>query len=460
MGFRNQSDFCNETGYALPTVLILLSLLLVTTGIIMMMSLTQSRFIQKDIHSVKARYLAEAGLYTFLSDPHYFTDTTQSSFEVYLTDSVQVHLERQQYGAYWLLKSSAHSYTQDITLQVLVGARADSSYDNAVVMGDINSALIVTGNTTIRGDIISGSDGVQQRSFRGEPFTGSVEGDNIRTDSTRFPQFNRSALRRQIQQVSELNNTPPERATLINDTRFDLQRFAQTDSNCTFVAPGDLSISSRRNNRLPDNTTFLVNGTLEIDGEINLGEYARFFVRDSINIDGNISGHHSLFIAKGAIRLSGSPKLSTQLISAEQVTISDDSYLLYPSFVYVHSWVEDGAKQGTIALRANSIVDGVLLLPDVQQVITNDQSLITIDEHALLRGGIYNTSRTELNGTVEGTVQTHQFYFYQSPTNYLNWLRNSDVNVHQRPSPFTIPLGFSIRPNFMLLDYKEVAGDG
>ncbi|CAN5489441.1 hypothetical protein BH23BAC3_BH23BAC3_22360 [soil metagenome] len=471
MGFKNNiilanpteadsdSDSKTESGYALATVLILLSLILVIIGFIIMMTISHNRFIQKDIHQVKARYYAEAGINTFLSDPEYFRDSTRTSFELYLPDSVRVLIDRQQFGGFWRVKSTAMSSNQTKKIQVLIGATADTLYDNAIVMGDVNSALILTGKTSIQGVIISGTNGIQQRSFRGDPFTGTISGDNVRTDSTVFPAFNSQAIEQQLQNVTEPAISAPENATQLNTVQFNLQRYPESDSTYTFYANGNLTLDSRQQIRLYDETTFFVNGSLEIRDNINLGEYSRFFVRDSVLIDGNVSGHQALIIAGKKIQVEGSPVFSSQLISGQQVIIRGDSYLRYPSLVYVQSSVENGTKKGTISLQETSVVDGYILLPDVSELITNDQSLVTIGEQALLRGGLYNTSKTELNGKVEGTVLTYQFYFYHSPTDYLNWLKDSEVDRRARPSSFTIPLGFSEQPNFMILDYKERPAD-
>lgn len=449
----------NESGYALATVLIILSLLMVVVGVIMVLSLTQSRFIQRDIHDGKARYFAEAGLYTFLSDSTYYADTTNTSFDVILPDSVRVTIHRQPYGAYWLLTSMASSSNQEKTLRALVGAEADSLYDRAIVMGDVFSGLIVTGTTTVRGDIVSGSDGLQRRSFRGDPFSGTVDGANIRADSSWFPQFDSRDIAWQLRLTTQLIDSPPENATILRGGSFDARSYSQPDSATTYVSAEDLTVSSLQAMQLTDHTTFIVDGALTIEGALDLGEYSRFFIRDSIVINGDITGRHSLFITNGSIQVRGNSHLSTQLISRESITVSEGSYLTYPSVVYLQPRVDSGAKQGFINLNGSSRIDGIVILPDVTQTITNDESLLTIEENAFVRGGVYNTSRTELLGTVQGTVLTHQFYFYQSPTNYINWLRNADIDLEQRPAPFTIPLGFSQRPAFTLLDYNEVADE-
>ena len=425
----------------------------------MVLSLTQSRFIQRDIHGGKARYFAEAGLYTFLSDSTYYADTTKTSFDVILPDSVRVTIHKQPFGAYWLLTAMASSSNQQKSLQALIGAKADSLYDHAIVMGDVFSGLIVTGTTTVRGDIVSGSDGLQRRSFRGDPFTGTVDGANIRADSSWFPQFDSRDITRQIQQLTELIESPPDNATILRSGSFEARSYSQPDSATTYVSAADLTVSSPQDMQLTDHTTFIVDGALTIEGALDLGEYSRFYVRDSIIIDGDITGRHSLFITNGSIQVSGNSHLSTQLISNESITVRGGSYLTYPSVVYVQPNVDSGSKQGSINLTGRSCIDGMVILPDVIQTITNDESLVTIEENAFVRGGVYNTSRTELIGTVQGTVLTHQFYFYQSPTNYINWLRNADIDLEQRPSPFTIPLGFSKRPAFTLLDYNEVADE-
>jgi len=139
--------FYQEQGYALATVLIVFALLSTLAGFIMMGWLTQNRLIQKDLNSIKARYYAEAGIYQFLSDPDLWRDTSNSVFNLITIDNKSVVVERVEFGGFWSVTSEASVGKQSKTVNVLVGEKPSDVFQNAVVLGDITTPLMLTGTT-------------------------------------------------------------------------------------------------------------------------------------------------------------------------------------------------------------------------------------------------------------------------------------------------------------------------
>jgi hypothetical protein len=99
-------------------------------------------------------------------------------------------------------------------------------------------------------------------------------------------------------------------------------------------------------------------------------------------------------------------------------------------------------------------MDGTILYPYEPNLINQVQLKVTVDTTAIVRGAIYTKGLTELFGTVHGTVITDQFYFYESPTSYFNWIKDATIDRTQRPDEFILPIGFSASPKFEILYWR------
>ncbi len=452
-----KSWFKNEKGYALATVLIVLSLISLLVGFMIIGITTQNRFIQNDIHLLKARYSAEAAIYQFLLDPDLWSDFTRTHFELITTDDQEVSITRIEYGGYWVLTSDAEVGGRSKKIRVMVGQNGDRLFNHAIVLGDVRTPLNLTGSTSVNGDILTGLEGVQYRPFRGEIFSGSFSGNVSIADSSALPLFRTDLVDREIEKYRSLIETPPGDMYSQKGSYINIPSFKALDDHTVFFKEGNLSIQANSPAFLPDSTTWIVTGNLTVNGELDAGRFTRFIVGDTLTVNSNLKGEHTLFYAGKLARMAGNTNVSAQIISEGDISLSGKNYLRYPSLLYVKPDIQGSIKTGTINVKNETLIEGVIMISDiVDAIVTDEKTLISIGEGVTLKGAVYNTSRTEMSGTVYGTVMTNQFYFYNSPTTYLNWLKDAQINIADRPSPFAVPIGFSEEAEFEILYREEI----
>lgn len=426
----------DEQGSVLITVLIITLIVALFIGAVLGGIYLQSSFIQQDINRTKALYKAEQNIYRYLQ--------LGSSL-----DSLGV-VRSLNYGGFLVVHSSAEMGNQEVKIEALMGAIPDSVFNYAISLKDTNSALNITGNTLINGDVATGSNQVSTSTFKGFPFRGTFDGEAKKKNMLHFfPEFNAESIEYQLEKFESFFEE-------------DLNRFSangfrdlsDSKDNDTLFFEGSQDWEFSEGFVAPNKVVVIVNGNLTIEGSGNLGTYASYIVKDTLRLRGGIQGTHALLSAGKIIELSGEVSLFGQVLSRGKIELSGTSYLRYPSLVYSSSETYLGDEKEVIHLKDQSAIDGMVLYPVETRAFNQEQFRIKIDEGATVRGGVYNVGQTELDGSVFGSVLTRQFYFYESPTTYINWLKDAEVDYSKRPQNYVIPIGFSDSTKFELLDWR------
>lgn len=429
-----------EQGSSLITVLIIALIVALFIGAVLGGIYLQSRFIQRDINRTKALYKAEQQAFEFLHSGI----SPDSTGNITSTD----------FGGFQLIYSSSRVVDQEVKLELLFGAIPDSIFNYAVALKDTNSALNITGRTVIKGDVATGSNEVSKSTFKGFPFRGTFEGEARKGNMNKFfPSFDYSSIENQLETfesffaewdvdrflVSSLNELEE---SIEGDTVYfeDSQEWELSES---------LLISKK--------AVVIVNGNLSITGDGNLGDFTTFIAKDTLSIGGSIKGTHNLVNAGMLIEIKDQAQINAQLVSRGRIVIKDQAYLSYPSLVYSSSTTYLGEQPEVIHLQDESTVDGMVIYPVETGAFNREQFRIKIDEEATVRGSVYNLGQTELVGSVYGSVLTKQFYFYESPTSYINWLKDAEIDHSKIPKEFVAPIGFSDSTRYTLLSWREVA---
>ncbi len=430
----------DEQGSALITVLIIALIVALFIGAILGGINVQSTFIQHDIDRSKALYRAEQQIYEFL----YSGQEPDSTGTITSTN----------YGGFLKISSSSQVKKQKITLEVLAGAIPDSVFDYAIALKDTNSSLSVTGSTNINGDIASGSNQIERSTFKGFPFRGSFTGEAKKKNMRDFfPALQYESLEVQLDRHTSFFESDRKNQFTVRD----LSELAQSQAGDSLYFADSQEWSVNQTTTFPKDIVVLVEGNLTITGDGNLGTYTTFIARDTLSIGGSVTATHAILSAGTFMELRDQVSMNAQLISKGRIQLRDQVYLTYPSMVYTSTTTFLGEQQEVIHLQEESTVDGTLVYPIETGRFNREQFRIKIDENALLRGSIYNQGQTELTGTVYGSVLTKQFFFYESPTTYINWIKDAEIDINQRPQDFIVPIGFSDSTKYVILDWKEVA---
>jgi hypothetical protein len=111
-------------------------------------------------------------------------------------------------------------------------------------------------------------------------------------------------------------------------------------------------------------------------------------------------GEHALLYARDSLVVESHVHLSGQLIAIKRIRIRNRSYLAYPSVIYLDGYTRQNMHKGTIIVAGSSRVNGTVILPKADSLITRDSTKITIGKDAIVRGAVYNSGKTELDGKV------------------------------------------------------------
>lgn len=441
----------DEKGSALSTVLIMLVIVTVFLGAVISGVFIQNRFIQQNINASQARYTAESGIYLFLVRTSYTDIVSDTTASFVIDDNNKAIITARPFGGFIEMYSTADYKGQKKIIRVLIGEEASDVFQNAVVLGDTTTELSVTGRTSIKGTILTGQFGVRTTNFKGYSFSGSLEGVQEKKKGALLPVYNSDFIAAQLEAFEyhfQKKSYPVagymnlfDSSLSAGDTLYFFENIFWNDENYI---------------KMPDDITLFVSGNLIVNGNIELGMFNKIVVRDTLQISGNISGQHTLFYAGKSLQIGGAAKISCQCISGNEIVIRDDAYLQYPSFLYTEQEYNSTPQNEIIHIRGNSVVDGTIVYPAGQNQFSTENFKIKIDEKALVRGGIYTLGQTELSGKVYGSVLSRQFYFYESPTSYINWLKDVDIDISQRPEDYVIPVGFNNRPKYKVIEWMEI----
>ena len=442
-------------GSALIAVLVVTMILSVLITSILMGFLIQSRLIDRDHDRLQARYSAEAGIYHFLADSASSVIPQRDSLAVTLEDSSQVNLQLKPFGGYLLVSSTARVHNQTTTILAMVGEDTLSECNKAIVLGDVHSALTMAGTSKINGDILVGPLGTKQSEFKGELFKGEVDGSIKKDSVSPMPDYHTLFFKNELARDDSLISHAPKTVQAIDSDELDLTSGLPFKSHQVWYREGDLMLSSMKSTELPEFLTIVVTGDLTVKGGIHVGRFNRCLAGKSMTLTDSVGGEQALFYAKDSLKLGNNVRIGGQFIAQKKITIRNQSYLKYPTVLYLGGYTGQNTYKGTINIMDNSKVNGTVILPKTSETVTRDSTRITIGKDAIVRGTIYNSGKTELTGTVLGSVMTFQFYLYRSPTTYINWLLDSQIDQKKRPNPYILPLGFSKEKHYKLVTWQE-----
>ncbi|MBO6524840.1 MAG: hypothetical protein JJ971_13495 [Balneolaceae bacterium] len=124
-----------EDGSALATVLNISVIISLFIGTVLSGILLQSRFIQRDIHSFKALYVAEEGVYRFLNE-YSITENLQTNQEIILSDGSEVEVTVSLFGGFLDVESTAQVSNQQRTIRILSGKKGSNVVEYALLLSE------------------------------------------------------------------------------------------------------------------------------------------------------------------------------------------------------------------------------------------------------------------------------------------------------------------------------------
>jgi hypothetical protein len=427
-------------------------------------TLLQLRLILREKHRLQAFYLAEAGIYKAIwhlsgnGGKDIFWRPGNEAIEIF--DNQMAASTVQQWGGFLQVSSTANVRRAGKSIRVLLGEQPPAPFQQAVFVGGVDYPLVVTGRNRIIGDVTVGPEGVKKGRIKGRDFEGEhlVDGKVIRQRRPQMPYFNPVMMETVLRKYLEVLENPSgdqvfggrtfvdgEMPPLAEARNFYVHGDVQlnySDANTTIRGPG--MISSAGN--------IVVQNHTKITGYMELIAAGKIIVEDEARLE------NCILFARQGIEVSGDGKIEGQLFSPGDIVLKERAVLSYPALVYSPGALRDQTWQGQISLQDQATVRGtVILFPNKKHHDeTYDATIFSLGKNAKVVGAVYSRNHTSQQGTIYGTVITGQFFLYESPTIYLNWLQDAVTDRSQLPEGFLLPIGFNERPWLEVLKWEEI----
>ncbi len=457
-------DIRNNQGSALVLVLVIVTAVTIICSMILAGMYLQMKFIRRDIHQLQALYLAEAGIYKtvwYLSN-----NTNQNAFwrleneALPLFENDTANISVKTWGGYLLVNAVIKYKESTKNLHALVGEVPPDPFKQAIIIGEVDFPLIVSGKNRIIGNVTVNILGVEESNIVLRRFEGDqlVEGEITRKQNLGMPYFDPVLFDKTCQKCEEMvqDTSDIQDSESVMLTKNDLLNLAkdgivQIQGNVVIEdSIQDVSLMNLRRVICPDSLT--IRGETVIDSPIEI------IAGKTIIIEDHVRMNQSILYSKEGINVSDSCQIQSQLLSPGNIIVSNKAVMEYPSIIYCCGYVIHNDIQGRIAIRDQTVVMGTIILkPDIKLMTDmDDQTLVEIGTQAKVVGVIYASHYTAHEGIVYGSIVTGGFIFYESPEKTLrNWLINTITDRTKLPDIYRMPLLFSLNPKLDVIEWFD-----
>ncbi len=437
--WKHTASELGQEGSVLVAVMAIMAALI----IIFLASLTiavvgYSRHVKAN-NRLTAQYLAESGIQRSLLIPNQSlnTDSIQSapapnggSFSTYMVP----------WGPFRLAFSEGRFANQVVHTTALLGAPLPTPLRAAVTVSNSDYPLIVSGTTTITGDVFAGPLGITTGRFQGEDVVNEhyLTGGTLaiahppvfRIDSSILNQYLRDRDNRRSTCGSQLSASvsfgkddfrywkDATSITVENNAFIDGLRFNSRDCVYSLFADGRIEIKGHSQ----------IHGTLEIVSNTYI------LLGDSADID------EALLYATDSIVICGTARFSGIAFCSGRITVRDRAVLWYPATLLIKS-SESSKKDSTgVELTGHASGEATLIALSTSDGQKDRKPEVLLDSAVTLTGAILSQGVVDLRGKLFGAVWTPVFSFYSAPTTYVNWLRNCQIDRSKLGFTPAIPL--------------------
>lgn len=441
----------NENGYALVTVTIFVMAITIVTGSLFGFYAAHVRVAKNDLFKTQAFYLAEAGIYKTLwhlaGNGGHDWQWRPVNENVQAFDDKAATITVEERGGFLKITSTAMVSKKSHVLKVLVGQKMPQLFNHAIILGGNDLPLVVTGKNKIIGDVMVGKSGVKTGSIKGTSFSGDkiVNGVIKKISPPVMPVFDSNLLQSQIALFESYLKVSAESDSVV---------FGAAPNKSIIFAEGLIDATTLTDSLLARELTIISPTRLLIKGSFSFPNPVSIICGDSVAVAGAVIFKDAIIYGKNKISLTENTSGAIQAISGGDIILTDNVQLQFPSLIYSSGRQTEKKITGEIRLLDQAKLVGTAVLnkpalPDGSNFKNNMKAFIGSD--AKLVGLLYSTNRTEIRGKVSGCVITNEFYLYESPTTYINWLKDAIFNRTALRGDFYLPLLFNGETNFEIL---------
>ena len=437
-----------EKGSALIYVLISAILLTSTLLVILNYYHLQQRLIDRKGYLLQTKYSAEGAIYHYLQkmEDEWGFDEAGKIREAIVTISPEdtARIQSICWGGFLFISSAANKRSEKFYLEVLAGVHPTSAFDPAVIVNPNSGPLILSGRSRIQGDVLMGAGGIRKGRLWAHEFNRELQvlGNILETSIDPRPAIDLKYLATtwknfQALLADEDTRTFPE---IMQDTA---RYFAADSSVSWWEQPVYITNQqfNQKNWHLRGPLILIANEELILKNNLILEHYIQIFSSHSITVQGQGSTFHEVLLySPEKVVLKGTDNFCGQIFSDQAIEVQDKSRLHYPTLLTVKS----SSDSGFILVDSASAIAGniILISKNNQSGNAQNQSKIFIEGGAVVDGLVWSDNYTQVHGEVNGLVITDQFYEYDPPTIYRNWIMDGIIIRKQLNNRFRLPLFF------------------
>ena len=325
----------------------------------------------------------------------------------------------------------------------IIGRESDDRFRKALVIGDTRNPVIVTGKTSIKGDVLVGPQGVKPGVIRGIGFKGEriVEGGIEKDIKSGLPSL-------YVQSLFE------QRSRLQNLASMDYNQFSISGRKL-YLKNQNLSLNQDALESLKkDNIDFIIGpgkiicyDNIEIT-DLNILNQVTIYSDSSISIAGTATSKNILVFANKFF-IGGPVQLGGQFYAQSHFEIANAAQIKYPSVIGLISnqfWPDNTL----LSIGQNAEVNGFVFIHNFIDANRIFKYTLNVDASAIVNGVTYSDMYTELRGLINGCVLTDAFYLYEKPTIYINWMKNAMINRTIINNDIILPLSYDINTDYVI----------
>ena len=453
--YRHTISKKEEAGFALPSILFLITILSLAALSVVMLHYLERKAAMLDLARVHALYAAQSGISEFLAQQTSLANiaagiSTEYSFPY--NSKATVVLSR--WGCFFLVRSTGISGALRTNAAAVVGDHPSIDFNNALVFANPYHQLVCAGNTSITGNVTTGKGGVITGTLQGlqTPRTIPVQGKVSQQANIQLPQFRTAEL---LNEMSEWDKVIASAGINVSgDSTTLVLRGSPTILQPRMIAPsvaavainGDVVIQGQYI-RTENPLTIAATGSVAFSDSARIRGLIKILAGKQITIAPNVEFDFPVVYSQSSIALL-SDQVRAQLF-APSITFSSNAAARYPSVAVSAQLQSPHPPKNRIIMENGSRLEGTMLF----LAPAADTGVVIVKEGAKLIGSLYSTAYITLDGSIDGTVITKEFYFYQSPTTYLGWLKSARINRTALPKSYLVPPGFSDSPKLDILDW-------
>jgi hypothetical protein len=426
----------------------------------------QRRFVRREYFRIQARYLAEAGIHKAMwilsgnEGRNKFWRAKNSTLPLF--DDLNCEISVSEWGGFLHLSSTAYYKGQAASVIALIGERMPAHFKQAIIVGGVNYPLVVAGTNKIVGDVTLGSGGVKPGQMKGIRFSGKrpVNGEINIQSPPQMPYFDNSIFKSSIRKYQAMLTTPGG-VVFSGDQIFELNKLLNFSENSVVFIDGNVILRSGAGtdkSTWKRKGTIIVTGTIVVENGVNLGQCISLISGKEIEIKGFVTIDEGLLFSQNKITVEENLKGSVQMLVMGDIRLEGNSRLQYPSLIYSTGKILENSIEDKIEILNQTIVEGTIICyqgNDSKIPSLKNNGLIVVGEQAQIYGFIYSSNDTTIKGRVYGVVLTGKFFLYQSPTNYINWLKDATIDRSKLRDTFLLPLSFNVNPGFDVLSWEN-----